>query len=77
VFFFFAAKIVNHGGCQGNKAQALGQWQHLEASRQALDVLHQAMHPALFCHISMAIEITSKLPEFFLAVDFVVGHNRS
>jgi hypothetical protein len=73
----FAAKIVNHGGCQGNTAQALAQWWYPVASRKAFDVLYWAMHPALYRHICMVIKITSNLPAFFVAPDFVVGHNRS
>ncbi len=33
-------------------------------SRKALDVLHQAMHSALYRPIRMAIEIASNLPTF-------------
>jgi hypothetical protein len=40
-------KLVNHGGRQGNMAQALNQWRHPVASREALDVLHQAMPPRI------------------------------
>jgi hypothetical protein len=57
VFFFF--EIVDHGSCQGNTARALTQWQHLVALHETTDVLHWAMHPALHCHIGMAIKITS------------------
>jgi hypothetical protein len=62
----FAAEIVNHGGCQGNTAQALTQWQHPVASRKALDVLHWAMHPASYCRIRIAIKIAGNLPAFLL-----------
>jgi hypothetical protein len=58
VFFFFF-KIVDHGGHWGNTARALAQWRHLVASREATDVLHWAMRPALHCRIHMAIEIAS------------------
>jgi hypothetical protein len=44
---------------------------------EATDALHQAMHPALYCRICMAIKIASNLPAFFVIVDFIVGHNRS
>jgi hypothetical protein len=73
----FAAKIVNHGGRQGNMAQALAQWRHPEASRKALDVLHWAMRSALYHRIRMAIKITSNLPACFVVIDFGVGNNRS
>ena len=38
-------------------AQALAQWRHPVASSEALDVLYQGMHPALYRCIAMAIEI--------------------
>jgi hypothetical protein len=47
------------------------------ASSKAWDVLHWAMHPALYRRICMAIKIASNLPAFFAVVDFIVGHNRS
>jgi hypothetical protein len=42
VFFF---EIVNHGGHEGNTAQALAQWRHLVALHEATDALHRAMRP--------------------------------
>jgi hypothetical protein len=60
----FAAKIVNHGGHQGNMAQALARWRHPEASRKALDLLHRVMRPAVYCPIRKAITIASYLPDF-------------
>jgi hypothetical protein len=42
---------------------------------EALDVLHQAMRPALHGCIAMAIEIILDFPDFFCLVDFVVGNN--
>jgi len=59
-------QIIDHGGRWGNWAQALDQWQHPVASSEALDVLHHAMHPALYRLIFMAIEIASNLPTFFV-----------
>jgi hypothetical protein len=47
------------------------------ASSKAWDMVHQAMHPASFRHIYVAIKIASNLPAFFVVVDFIVGHNRS
>jgi hypothetical protein len=47
------------------------------ALHEATDVLHRAMHPALYCRIHMAMEIASNLPAFYVVVDFFVGHNRS
>ncbi len=72
---FFLFKIVNHGGRWGNTAQALVQWQHLVASHEATDALHRAMLPASHHLIRMAIKIASVRRVFFVAVDFVVGHN--
>jgi hypothetical protein len=57
--FFFLFKIVNHGGCRGNTAQTLAQWQHLVALHEAMDALHWAMHPAMHQCICMAIKIAS------------------
>jgi hypothetical protein len=73
----FAAKIDDLCGRQGNTVQALALWQHPVASSKAWDVFHWAMCTALYCHIRMAIEITSNLPLFFVVVDFIVGHNHS
>jgi hypothetical protein len=61
-------EFVNHGGRRGNTAQALDQWRHPVALSEALDVLHWAMSPALYCGICMAIEIASNLPAFFFVV---------
>jgi hypothetical protein len=60
--FFVSFKIVDQGGCQGNTARALARWRHLVALHEATDVLHQAMHPVLYCRIRMAIKIASNLP---------------
>jgi hypothetical protein len=65
------------GGRQGNAMQALARWQHPVASSTASNVLHWAMHPALYRRIRMAIEIASGLPAFFIVLNFIVGHNRS
>jgi hypothetical protein len=74
----FAAKIDDLGGLWGNAVQALAQSQHPVASSKAWDVLHQAMCPASYRCICMAIEIASNLPAFFFFVsNFIVGHNRS
>jgi hypothetical protein len=57
LFCFF--EIADHGGCQGNTAQALARWWHLVALHEATDALHWAMHPASHRRIRMAIEIAS------------------
>jgi hypothetical protein len=62
-------KFVDNAGCRGDTAQALNRWQHPVSPSEALDVLHQAMHPALYRHMRMAIEIASNSPAFFVAVD--------
>jgi hypothetical protein len=72
----FSFKIVDHGGHQGMTAQALNQWGHPAASSEALNVLHQAMHPTSYHRIQLAIEIASNVPAFF-AVNSIVGHNHS
>jgi hypothetical protein len=70
-------KIDDHGGRQGNTAQALNQWWHPVASSEAPDVLQQAMRFALHPCIRMAIEITSNLPAFFVVTnyDYLFAHN--
>jgi hypothetical protein len=45
------------------------------SSSEALDVRYWVMYHALYRRIHMAIEIASKLPAFFVVVDFIVGHN--
>jgi hypothetical protein len=55
-------KFVDHGRCRGSTAQALAQWRHPVASSEALDVLYQAMCPASYHCIAMAIEIVVDLP---------------
>jgi len=62
-------KFVDHDGRRGNTAQALAQWQHPVALNEALDMLHWAMCPELYCHICIAIKIASDLPAFFVVVD--------
>jgi hypothetical protein len=64
----FAANINDLGSRQGNAVQALAQWQHPVASSKAWDVLHWAMHPALYRCIRIAIKITSNLCSFFLSL---------
>jgi len=59
-------KFVYHGGRRGNTLQALAQWWHPMASSEALNVLHLAMHPTLYCCIAMAYEIASDVPAFLL-----------
>jgi hypothetical protein len=75
--FFFLFKIVYHGGCRGNMAQALARWQHLVASHEAMDVLHQAMCPALHRHVRMVIKTTSVLLAFFVVTDYLFAHKLS
>jgi hypothetical protein len=60
-------EFVDHGGRRGDTAQALARWRHPVASSEALDVLHRAMRPALYCCIAMATEIVVDLPAFFVS----------
>jgi hypothetical protein len=62
-------EFFNHGGHQGDTAQALARWRHPVASSEALDMLYRAMRPASYRCIAMAIEIAIDLPAFFVAVD--------
>jgi hypothetical protein len=73
--FFVSFEIVDHGGRWGDTAWALPQWWHLVALHKAMDALHWAMRPTLHCRICMAIKIASICCVFFVAIDFVVGHN--
>ncbi len=59
-------ELVDHGGRRGDTAQALARWLHPVASSEALDVLYQAMCPASYRCIAMAIEIVVDLPAFFV-----------
>jgi hypothetical protein len=72
VFFF---EIVDHGGRQGNTAQALARWRHLVALHEVTDTLHRVKCPTLHCRIRMVIEIASVSHVFFVIVNFVVCHN--
>jgi hypothetical protein len=42
---------------------------------EAPDVLHQAMRPASYRPIRMAIEIASNRPAFFFVTDYLFAHN--
>jgi hypothetical protein len=68
----FSTKVVDHGGCWGNTAQALDRWRHPVASSEAPDVLHRAMRPALYRCIAMAIEIAINSHAFVVAVDLLL-----
>jgi hypothetical protein len=65
-------EFIDHGGRRGNTAQALTRWRHPVAPSEALDVLYQAMHPALYRPIRMAIEIGSNSPAFFVVADLLL-----
>ncbi len=64
-------EFVDHGGRWGYTAQALAEWQHPVAPSEALDVLYQAMRPASYRRIRMAIEI----PAFFVVADSLLPTN--
>ena len=55
--------------------QTFAQWQHPDASSEALDVLHWAMHPALHRRTYMVIKVASNLPAFFIVADYLFAHN--
>jgi hypothetical protein len=63
-----SSEIDELGGRRGHVAQPLPRWQHLVASHEATNVLHQAMHPKSYRLIHMAIEIASDLSAFFVVV---------
>ena len=60
MFCVVSFEFVDHGGRQGNTAQALAQWRHPVASSEALAVLHQGMCPTSYHHICMAIKIAGQ-----------------
>ena len=53
-------------------AQALNQWRHQVAPSEALVVLYQAMRPASYHRIRMAIEIASDSPAFFFVANLLL-----
>jgi hypothetical protein len=77
LYFWVSFNIVDHGGRRGNRAWALTRWQHLVASHEATDALHQAMRIVPYRLGSMGIKIVVNLPAFFVIVAFVVAHNHS
>ncbi len=73
----FYAEIDDHGVRRGNTRQILAQWQHMMASRVALDLLYWTMRLESYRLICMAIEMTSKGGAFVCHRQFCVLHNRS
>ena len=73
--FVYSNDVDDHGSCRGDTAQALAPWHHLVASSEALDVLQQAMHPASYRRICMAIKIASNLPALFVVVNLLSPTN--
>jgi hypothetical protein len=65
----FHANNNDHGGHQGNTAQALTQWQCLVASCEATVALHQAMLIVLYRPCGMVIEIGIMLVLFVYIKD--------
>jgi hypothetical protein len=65
------------GGRRGDTAQALDRWRHPVASSEALDVLHQAMRPASYRCIAMAIENYHRFACIFCCRRFVIAHYHS
>ena len=73
----FYAEIDDHDVRRGDTGRILAQWQHMVASRVALDLPHWAMRSALYRLIRMAVEMTSKGGVLFCLRRFVVVHNCS
>ncbi len=46
-------------------ATIFAQWQHLDASNKALNLLHQAMHAVLYRRTAAAIKMACKVGQFF------------
>ena len=70
-------KFADHGGRQGNTAQALAQCWHPVASSEALGMLYWEMRPTSYYCIAMAIEIASDFTFIFVVADLIVAHNSS
>ena len=68
---FFTPKIDDHGIRRGDTGRILARWRRPVASHEALDVLHREMHAVSHRRIRMAIEMPSKVGEFFFVVDFL------
>ncbi len=71
------AKIDDHGVRRGDTGQILDQWQHMVASRVAIDLPYWVMRSASYRLIRMAIEMTREGGAFVLHRWFVAMHNRS
>ena len=56
----FYAEIDDHGVRRGDTGRILAQWQHMVASRVALDLPYWAMRSTSYHLIRMAIEMTSE-----------------
>jgi hypothetical protein len=58
--------------------RVLTRWWGLVAFMKAMNLLHQAMHAVLYCHMAKAIEMASKGGGHFahLCVDYVPGGRR-
>jgi hypothetical protein len=65
-----------HGWSWGDRAGALARWQHLVASREATDALHQAMFIALYRPGRMVIKIAVKCVAFVYIVDNSVARKK-
>jgi hypothetical protein len=70
--FDFSFEIINQGGRWGNTTRALTRWQHLVASHEATDALHQAVCIVSYCPGCMAIKIVVNLPAFFVIINSVL-----
>jgi hypothetical protein len=66
---FSHANDDDHGGRQGNTAQALAQWQHLVASYEATVALNQAMFITLYRPGGMVIKIAVEFGTFVYIID--------
>ena len=56
---------------------ALARWRHPVAPSEALVVLYQAMRPASYRRIHMAIEIASDSPAFFVVANLLLPITRA
>jgi hypothetical protein len=66
-------EFFDHGGRWGNTAQALARWRHPVASSESLDVLYQAMCPASYRRVCMAIKIARDSTTLFVVVDSLLS----
>ena len=70
-----AAMRCEHSPNGGIQWLRVKPWMCSVASSEALDVLHQSIHPGSYRCIRMAIKIASDLPAFFVIANSLLPTN--